>query len=101
MKLIFFEVAINTAQQTILGFHLIKKVPHFDRFAGRIDTLWVSPEYRKSGLASTLKNRGENWAKEQKLDHLLTWVHAKNSQMISLNKKLGFEIVNYKMIKKL
>lgn len=94
----FFDLAIDDAQQ-IVGFHLVKKVPHFERFAGRVDTLWVSPKYRKSGIASTLKQRAEEWALGQNLDHLHTWVHADNSQMISINKRMGYKVVNYKMRK--
>jgi len=94
----FFEVALDT-QNKIVAFHLVKKIPYFDRFAGRVDTLWVSPDHRQSGLASALKKRAEQWAITQGLDHLHTWVHSDNQKMISLNKKMGFKTVNYKMRK--
>lgn len=94
----FFDLAVDQDQK-IIGFHLVKKVAYFDRFAGRVDTLWVSPSHRKSGLASALKCRAEEWALIQKLDHLHTWVHSDNTQMISINNRMGYEIVNYKMKK--
>ena len=94
----FFELALDEDKK-IVGFHLVKKVPHFDKFAGRIDTLWVSPEFRKHGLASDLKTHAEVWAAEHKLDHLHTWVHSDNVKMISINRRMGYKIVNYKMRK--
>lgn len=94
----FFEVAVDE-NENIVGFHVVKKVPHFDKFAGRIDTLWVSPSDRKHGLASELKTHAESWADENNLDHLHTWVHSDNTKMISINTRMGYKIVNYKMRK--
>ena len=94
----FFEVAVDE-NKNIVGFHVVKKVPHFDKFAGRIDTLWVSPSFRKHGLASDLKKHAEAWAIEHNLDHLHTWVHSDNTKMISINKRMSYKIVNYKMRK--
>lgn len=94
----FFEVVIDE-NKNIVGFHLVKKVPHFDKFAGRINTLWVSPKFRENGLATILKNHAEAWAIEQNLDHLHTWVHSDNTKMISINKRMGYKIINYKFRK--
>ncbi len=94
----FFDVVLAD-NKNIVAFHVVKKVPHFDRFAGRIDTLWIAPDHRKKGLAAALKLRAEKWAQEQGLDHLHTWVHADNRKMISLNEKMGYRTVNYKMRK--
>lgn len=94
----FFEVVLDS-KKNIVAFHLVKKIPYFDRFAGRIDTLWVSPAHRMNGLALSLKQRAEKWALTQDLDHLHTWTHSDNKRMISLNKKIGYRIVNYKMRK--
>jgi GNAT superfamily N-acetyltransferase len=97
----FFEVAIDSRDQ-IIGFHLIKKDPYIrDLFAGNIYTLWVSPEYRRNGIGSTLKHRGEDWARKSGLDHINTWINTKNQKSISLNEKLGYEITSYKLRKKL
>lgn len=97
----FFDVAVTTSNE-IIGFHIIKKHPHFNnKNVGNIYTLWVSKDFRKQGVAKELKKRGEVWAKKSNLDHLYTWVHSDNSKMLSLNKQMGFEIVNYKMIKKI
>lgn len=96
----FFDVATNTNNE-VIGFHIIKKTPYFDRFAGCIYTLWVSPDCRKKGIATELKKRGEVWAKKSTLDHIYTWVHVNNEKMLTLNNQLGYKTTHHKMIKKI
>ncbi len=96
----FFDVAVSDAGE-VVGFHIIKKSAYFDRFAGCIYTLWVSPKFRKQGIATELKSRGEVWAKELKLDHIYTWVHVDNNKMLKLNNDLGYKSTHHKMIKKI
>lgn len=95
----FFEVVVIESGR-IVGYHFLNqfKAPH-GVMAASVQTLWVDPEYRRRGLAKTLKGRGEAWAKEQRLDHISTFVHAKNSAMSSLNQDFGFELVGYKLKK--
>ncbi len=97
----FFEVA-TIPDGKIVGFHFMSKfkTPH-GVMAGDIETLWVDPDYRKKGIATTLKERGEAWAKEHKLDHISTFVHGKNLSMQNLNQNLGYELVGYKLRKNL
>lgn len=76
------------------------KTPH-GLMAAHIQTLWVDPDFRKQGIAKSLKAQGEQWAKEQKLDHISTFVHGKNGSMMALNETLGFELVGYKLRKKI
>lgn len=94
----FFEIAEDT-NKNIIAFHLVKKVRHFEHFAGRIDTLWVSPDYRGCGVATALKKNAEKWAMAENLDHLHTWVHVSNTLMTSMNKRMGYHIEIYKMRK--
>lgn len=96
----FFDVAV-AENNKIVGFHIIKKSPYFDRFAGCIYTLWVSPDYRRKGIATELKRRGEAWAKTSNLDHIYTWVHVDNIKMLNLNGELGYKKTHHKMIKKI
>lgn len=95
----FFDIAVNSIGE-VVGVHIIKKSAYFDRFAGSIYMLWVSPKFRNQGIATELKRRGEIWAKELKLDHLYTWVHVDNSKMLKLNNKLEYKTTHHKMIKK-
>lgn len=97
----FFEVAV-TESGKIVGFHFLNqfKSPHGVQ-AANIQTLWVDPDFRKQGIARALKERGEDWAKEFKLDHIASFVHSKNSSMLTLNQNLGYELVGYKLRKKI
>lgn len=96
----YFEVALDT-RQMLAGYHGIRIENLYGTKIGTIDTLWVAPTYRQLGLATELKERGEAWAREQKLDHIYTWVHANNKPMVEINKSMGYEIVHYKFKKKL
>ena len=93
----FFQVALSEKGK-IVGYHFMNKfkTPH-GLMAADIQTIWVDPSFRKQGIAKSLKIQGEQWAKEQKLDHISTFVHGKNEAMIDHNKKLEFEIVGYKL----
>lgn len=96
----FFEVAL--VNDVLVGYHLVRKVPYQrDLFAGCVYTLWVSAEFRRKGIGSALKARGESWARGLKLDHIFTWVHSQNMESIALNKDLGYEVTHYKLRKKL
>lgn len=67
-----------------------------------IISLWTDEEYRGQGIASSLKIELEKWAKlETSAKSISTTVSAKNKSMINLNRKLGYEIMSYKMIKKI
>lgn len=97
----FFDICLNSRNQ-IIGFHVVKKTMHFNnRPVGRIDTLWVHPDFRNKGIARQLKLRAESWGKSLGLDHLYTWVQAGNHKMLTLNQTMGYETVNFKMVKKL
>ncbi len=97
----FFDAAV-IENGKIVGFHFVSKYtsPH-GHIGASIQTLWVDPEFRKQGIAAALKKRAEVWAKEHSLDHILTFVHHKNSSMVNLNKNLGYDLVGYKLKKNL
>lgn len=97
----FFEVALS-GENKIVGFHFVDKfkTPH-GVMAADINTLWVDPEFRKQGIARTLKLRSEAWARQENLDHISTFVHAKNLNMQGLNQSLEYELVGYKLRKNL
>ena len=97
----FFDVAV-TADGQIVGYHFMNQfhAPH-GVLAASIQTLWVAPEFRRRGIAKTLKSQGEAWAREHKLDHISTFVHAKNTSMSALNQDLEYELVGYKLRKRL
>lgn len=96
----FFEVALDG--QKIVAFHLVKKTPYFGNLEiASVITLWVDPEYRRQGIATELKKRGETWAKSIGLEHIQTAVHESNMAMFELNQAQGYEVVQIKLRKKI
>ncbi len=95
----FFEVALSPSGK-IIAYHALTqfKTPH-GLMAADVHTLWVDPEFRLKGIARTLKAKGEAWAKAHKLHHISTFVSAKNTKMLSINEKNGFELIGHKMRK--
>lgn len=66
----FYEVAV-TEQNQVVGFHFVKKIMYLGKIpAGSVYTLWVHPDYRGQGIATSLKVRSEDWARLQNLDHI-------------------------------
>jgi hypothetical protein len=53
------------------------------------------------GIASKLKARGEEWAKQKKISLIVTRVAYNNQNMIDLNLKRGFRAGQVEMIKEL
>lgn len=95
----FFDVAVADNGK-IIGYHFMNQFKSSHGImAADVQTLWVDPSFRRRGIASTLKKRGERWAKENKLNHISTFVHGKNSSMQNLNQNLGYELVGYKLRK--
>lgn len=95
----FFEIAIS--DEKIVGFHIVKKIPYGKLFAGLIITLWVHDDFRNKGIAKTLKDHAEAWAKSLKLDHLETSVHANNKRMLKINENSGFQVAQITLRKKI
>jgi ribosomal protein S18 acetylase RimI-like enzyme len=58
-----------------------------------IFSLWIHPEYRRSGLATQLKLKLEEEAQNHKVNLIYTHTEVKNNHVIELNKKLGYQEV--------
>lgn len=96
----FFEVAIH--ENKIVAFHVVQKTPFFGNLEiASVITLWVDPDYRRQGIATELKKRGENWARNAGLEYIQTSVHESNMAMFELNQAQGYEVVQIKLRKKL
>ena len=67
-----------------------------------IFSLWTDEKYRGQGIASNLKIELEKWAEsETSAKKIVTTVNVNNKNMVSLNKKLGYEIIYHTMTKNL
>ncbi|CAM4173339.1 GNAT family N-acetyltransferase [Staphylococcus schweitzeri] len=64
-----------------------------------IELLYVEPQYRNRRLAARLKCGIESWAKSIKAKQVVSTVHKDNVTMISLNKRLGYQLSHVKMYK--
>lgn len=85
----------------IIGFHWLRLYEKNHEQMVNVDSLWVSQNHRRNGIATELKKRGEEWAKLKGAKVITTNVFCENQKMLDLNLKLGFKIESVKMSKRL
>lgn len=68
---------------------------------GYVDDIFVLKNYRKNGIATELIKEFIRYLKYKRLNQISLNVNQKNIDAIKLYKKLGFELVQYGMRKKL
>ena len=71
------------------------------RRQGYIRSLWIDPAYRRSGLATALKQQGEQWFSKQGVLRIETDVSEFNSPMLKLNERFGYQAKGEKFVKAL
>lgn len=77
------------ADQSFIG--LLSCVIHAQRdTCAHIYQMWVSPEYRNSGVGTALLNRIKSWSVGRGLDTLLLSVTITNKEAVSLYQSSGF-----------
>ena len=64
------------------------------------ESLYVLPEYRRSGIASLLFNEAEKLAQKYGNDTVYNWVHPNNHSMIMFLDKKGYDVLNLIEIRK-
>jgi len=64
------------------------------------ESLYVLPEYRRSGIASLLFNEVEKLAQKYGNDTVYNWVHPNNLSMIKFLEKNGYDVLNLIEIRK-
>jgi ribosomal protein S18 acetylase RimI-like enzyme len=60
--------------------------------------LWVHPAYRRSGIATKLKQELEDVARTNEINMIYTHTEERNLHVIELNKKLGYKEVRRGLI---
>lgn len=66
----------------------------------QIISLWTHEAYRGKGIATTLKIELERWGEQHPTaEEISTVVSAKNTAMLALNEKLGYETRYFRMVK--
>lgn len=78
-------IVVEDELKKIIGFHWING----EQSEARVMSTWVELSYRGNGLASKLKNAGEELMR-RKFTLVSSKVHKKNEQMIRLNLKFGY-----------
>jgi ribosomal protein S18 acetylase RimI-like enzyme len=67
---------------------------------GRIEELYIAPEYRGKRIASALMQKMETFLKKRGCEYILVGVKAYNQNAHELYKHLGYEDVGIDLIKK-
>ena len=62
-------------------------------------SLWTEEKFRGQGIATQLKQEMENWAKKNHIKRIDTTINMKNTKMLSINEKMGYEIKYLRMEK--
>lgn len=96
-----FVVSAKTQAGEIIGLHWLQLIEKYNAKCAHIQTLWVSEDYRGSGIGKELKRRGEQWARSVGAKFVVTEVFYANRKMIDYNVKLGFTARQVEMIKDL
>lgn len=66
---------------------------------GLIDALYVRDNYRKQGIATNLINEFYKWCDLKNIKYIEIGSFVENKDAYNLYKKLGFEVVSYRMKK--
>jgi len=95
----FSGIALH--QSAIVGVHILRIYEEYERRGAHIAGLWVRDGYRGLGIARTLKEDGEAWARRVGAAFLNTNVHVENTEMARFNEKAGFKVFRLNMRKDL
>ena len=68
---------------------------------GHLDSIIITKEYRHRGLSKILVDSFFNWLKEQNVEICQLHVKSKNTEAVDYYKKMGFEVDNIRMWKKI
>ena len=58
------------------------------------ESLFVSPDFRRRGIADMLYGAAEQLARDRGSPTLYNWVHPSNDRIIALLKKRGYDVLN-------
>lgn len=82
-------IIVALKEHQLVGFHWIA-IREEKAF---VLSTWVDQSYRQLGIAKSLKQKGEDWVKEQNKSELVSKVHYKNLNMQSLNIECGYNLI--------
>jgi len=85
-----FPVFVAEAPDGLAGYLVCK----IDDDVVWAESIFVRPEYRRQGIASSLYVEAERLTQELGGDTLYNWVHPNNNVSISFLKKRGYNVLN-------
>lgn len=91
-----FFIYVAEHRKNIVGFLLCK----VEEGVVWTEALYVSPEYRRNGVASLLFDKAESLAEEFHLETLYNWVHPNNDKIIKFLEKKGYDVLNLIEVRK-
>lgn len=77
-------------QREIVGVHVLRRFEEGPLIGAHVSGLWVAERLRRRGIARTLKDMGERWARGIGAQFLNTSVLVQNQPMLELNRALGY-----------
>ena len=85
----------------VIGLHILRRFEEAGLVGAHIAGLWVDERRRGVGVARTLKEQGEAWARSIRADFLNTNIHVANARMLEINERCGFEPYRINLRKRL
>ena len=64
------------------------------------ESLYVSPDYRKKGIGTSLYEKAEKLAYDLGSDTVYNWIHPNNDKIINFLKKQGYDVLNLIEVRK-
>jgi len=81
----------ESEESGIVGFHWVDIEDIGARRFGYVKSLWVKDDHQNQGIASKMKQQGEEWARKMGAQFMKTTVHVRNERMRAFNLKRGFK----------
>lgn len=102
-KLNNITVAIEDGQIIAFAAGNIRLLPNYlgSKKVGYISHVFVDPEFRKRMIGKELVQELETWFEEKNVSHIELEVLSKNKAAFNFWEKFGFEMDNFRMIKKI
>jgi GNAT superfamily N-acetyltransferase len=98
-----FQFYVAKDKDLIVGFiigKIEKEEPiYFRKKKGIVIALFIEKKYRRKGLANNLYDKLVYWFKDNNVNNIEIYVHAKNKGALKTWKKFGFLTDSYKMRK--
>jgi len=76
----------------IVGLYTVRAHDVYGRLGAHVAGLWVHEDYRRMGVAATLREQAEAWARGIGAEFLSANVHVDNERMLELSEEAGFEV---------